>query len=56
MARWIKIPVPGQFRGEGEWVNVDANKANQRAFEADYEWAKETGFVPTHEGETPPDD
>lgn len=41
-ARWIKLPGPGQWRGEGEWTPFDGTDA---------EWAemRATCFLPTRE-------
>lgn len=44
--RWIKIPSPGQFRGEGEWVRAGITE--------DYwQWIVETNYLPTYEGDNP---
>lgn len=44
MKYWIKIPAPGQFRGEGEWTEVS---------EQEYRDCPDT-YLPKHKGETPP--
>ena len=50
MNKWIKIPAPGEFRGEGEWMLLkDCN-----ATEEDWEYCKKTGWLPVHEGEEKP--
>ena len=50
LTRWIKVPGPGQFRGEGEWKDI----REAGCPDADWEWNRETGYLPTHEGELPP--
>ena len=52
MKKWIRIPGPGEFRGEGKWTEFDYNSNKRRRDEYDY--YKETGYLPTHEGDTPP--
>lgn len=41
---WVKIPGPGQFRGEGKWQSVS---------KLEFENLPEN-FLPTHEGTRPP--
>jgi hypothetical protein len=48
--RWIKVPGPGDFRGEGEWKTIEEAGCPL----ADWEWNRETAYLPTHEGDTPP--
>lgn len=50
MKRWIKLPSPGQFRGEGEWVDLRTTGHDDE----DWEYCQKTGYLPTHEGEEPP--
>lgn len=50
--KWIKVPDPGEFRGEGEWKRI----AEAGCSESDWEWNRQTGYLPTHEGEKPDDD
>ena len=50
--RWVRMPAPGEFRGEGEWIEVNPEYISER----DYEYIKETGYLPWHEGEFPPMD
>ncbi len=53
MKRWIKRPSPGQFRGDGEWYEVDERNPGHVN---DYEYCKETGYLPTAEQEERPED
>lgn len=48
MKRWYRDPLPGQYRGEGNWVEYKGSDADWQALVA-------TEFLPTHEGETPPE-
>ena len=50
--KWIMVPGPGQFRGEGEWKRI----AEAGCSESDWEWNRQTGYLPTHEGMKPDDD
>lgn len=50
MAKWIKIPGPGEMRGEGKWQTIEEAGC---AVE-DWEWNRETQYLPTHEGEEHP--
>ena len=45
--RWVKLPAPGQFRGEGVWVENPY---------AELEWRdmRKHGYLPTHVGHEPP--
>lgn len=47
--RWVKIPSPVQFRGEGEWVRADAADIT----EDEWQWIVETNYLPTYEGDNP---
>lgn len=51
MVKWYRYPGPGQFRGEGEWVKVVGAEA-----EKNWQYYKDTGFLPTHEGDTHPEE
>ena len=44
--RWIKMPGPGEFRGEGEWVEYLGP-------DEEWEWHRAVGMYPTAEGERP---
>ncbi len=44
MRYWLKIPAPGQFRGEGQWTEV--SEPEYRAYPE--------GWLPKHMGESPP--
>lgn len=46
LKHWLRMPAPGQFRGEGTWVSVD---------KAVYDSYPE-GVIPKHIGELPPED
>lgn len=46
--RWVRMPGPGQTRGEGQWVE-------HLGSDAEWEWLRGTGYLPTHEGERPQD-
>lgn len=46
---WIKIPGPGQIRGEGNWHLCTSDSAMQN-----YRYCKATGYMPTYEGEKSP--
>lgn len=50
--KWIKVPGPGEFRGEGEWCKVE----DVGCTEADWEHIQRTGWLPVYEGEAPPVD
>lgn len=61
MKKWIKIPGPGQFRGEGIWTEVDEAPDPDKhqpgtPLLGDYLGCLITGYFPTHEGEEPPDE
>lgn len=49
--KWIKIPGPGQMRGEGNWYLCGTKSSLDN-----YEYCKRTGYMPTYEGERPPKD
>lgn len=46
--RWVKIPGPGEFRGEGEWKVFDGT-------EDDWQYLQFSAFLPTFEGLGHPD-
>lgn len=48
--RWIKVPGRGQMRGEGEWLRIDDAGCPPE----DWQWNREHGYLPTHEGDEPP--
>lgn len=52
MKKWLKKPAPGQFWGEGEWVEINEKSSNQDQY--DYYYSQKTGFLPVHQGEYPP--
>jgi hypothetical protein len=52
MRKWIKVPGPGQFRGEGTWQTIEEAGCAL----LDWEWNRESHYLPTHEGAAPPDE
>lgn len=50
--KWIKVPDPGEFRGEGKWRRTKDIGCSVM----DWNWIRDTGYLPTHEGEKPDDD
>lgn len=59
MARWIKWPGPGQFRGEGEWNDLDGTFGKHMSEkERDEFWERlnASGYVPFREQEEKPTD
>lgn len=50
--RWIRMPGPGQFRGQGTWYRLESTGHTVK----DYEYIKQTGYLPTYEGEIAPDE
>lgn len=50
--KWIKVPDPGEFRGEGKWRRTKDIGCSVM----DWNWIRDTGWLPTHEGEKPDDD
>lgn len=55
MNKWVRVPGPGQFRGEGEWKPLD-EVAKGYKMEPEEVWDKlrQTAFLPTHIGDKPP--
>ncbi len=49
MAKWIKIPGPGQDNGLGNWFMVSGGMP-----EKFYNECLKTGYLPTYEGNRPP--
>jgi len=47
--RWIKMPGPGQFRGEGTWMLLSEVDPD-----ADWDQLKDGRWLPVHEGDEPP--
>jgi len=60
MTRWIKVPGPGQWRGEGKWQTLEecCTDANGRLWVDRYEltWQRAQGYLPTREQETKPEE
>lgn len=57
--RWIKVPGPGEFRGQGLWLLDPAVKAFEGDWlsgDAAWNYCVKTGYLPTHEGDTPPEE
>jgi hypothetical protein len=50
VARWIKLPGPGEFRGEGEWFNFDELAPKGWSWEE----LQSTKYLPTVEQDTKP--
>lgn len=48
---WIKVPDPGEFRGEGTWCKVE--DISSITLE-DWKFCNQTNYLPTYFGETPP--
>lgn len=57
--RWVKIPGPGEFRGEGEWKDYDKAMEDwgKSPEDADREWevVTSTGYLPTKTQEEKPE-
>lgn len=49
--KWIKVPRPGQFRGEGHWEEMDMSIPSQKQ---DWEYCVSTGYLPTAEQDEKP--
>lgn len=47
--KWIRQPGPGQVRGQGDWFEVVGDRML-----ADYDYCKETGYLPVAESEEMP--
>lgn len=49
--RWVKIPAPGQFRGEGEWKDYDKTMKewgkSDTFIAEEWEFLTTTGYLPT---------
>lgn len=60
--RWVKVPGPGQYRGEGEWVKLEEIKTQdeggpKRPMNAtDWLELQMTDYLPVHQGAEPPVD
>ena len=50
--RWVKVPNPGEFRGEGKWIKLELYTN-----EPDEAWndLKDGRWLPVHVGPTPPE-
>ena len=56
---WIKWPGPGELRGEGHWYRGDAMVFDTREYgsvEGVIAHLVETGYLPVHHGDSPPED
>ena len=49
--KWVKVPGPGQYRGEGEWIEVDDKNFSDLE---GWKHHRETGFLPTAEQDKKP--
>ena len=50
LKRWVQIPNPGQFRGEGNWTELTSEKAYIMGFgdeDTAWEYFQETKYLPT---------
>ena len=58
--RWLKVPAPGQLRGEGEWINFDERMTKDGASEKEREvsWAfyRDSKYLPTKIQDEKPED
>ena len=54
--RWVKLPGPGEMRGEGHWIDFDRlaydNKWSKLEIEA--QWNQWKNLLPVHIGDKPP--
>jgi hypothetical protein len=59
--QWLKVPEPGQYRGEGKWVRredaviIDGPYTFKGISEETWFHFKDINYLPTHEGEEPPE-
>lgn len=51
MKKWIKVPGPGDFRGEGVWKTIE----EARCSPDDWEYNRATGWLPTAEQKEKPE-
>lgn len=49
MQKWVKVPGPGQFRGEGPWTKLE-----ESGHIGHWNYLVQTGYLPTHVGDEPP--
>lgn len=49
--RWVKVPGPGQYRGEGKWIKLElyTNEPDEA-----WEDLKDGRYFPIHIGPNPP--
>lgn len=52
LQKWVQYPGPGQFRGEGPWLKIE----DVPMTEGEWRRVKEIEYLPTHEGDEPPED
>jgi hypothetical protein len=52
--RWIRMPNPGEMRGEGEWKQLTSVYASEDNQETSWNFCLGTGYLPTFIGEVPP--
>lgn len=45
--RFVRIPNPGEFRGQGDWINVPPGDTEANAY---FEYCRDTGYLPVYEG------
>jgi hypothetical protein len=48
--KWVKLPTPGEYRGEGQWVTI----TKIRMPENEWQRLHEMKTLPTHIGKEPP--
>lgn len=49
--KWLKWPGPGEIRGEGQWRTIQ----DWGCSEETWRFYRDTQYVPTFEGDAPPD-
>lgn len=57
---WIKLPGPGEFRGEGKWLSLDEYNNLDSIYNSDeleewWHWCRENNYLPTAEQEEMPE-
>lgn len=52
LTKWIKVPGPGEYRGQGVWKSIEDAKCS----EEDWQYNVDTGYLPTAHCEEKPDE